>query len=265
VADQAAGSVTVYAAGAQGDAAPIRTITGLAGPDGLVVDAAGDLWVSEAGANRLARFAPGAARPAVTIAGPATGLNGPRALALDATGDVLVADQFAGTVAIFAPTAAGDAAPVGTIGGPATGLSFPDGVDVDSQGTIYVSNQFADMITVYPPSARGNAAPEATIGGPVSGLSAPGRLAVTPPLTILNRKLPPSRAGRRYRARLWAALGVPPYRWTAHHLPRGLRLHAGVISGRPARPGRVRIRLSVSDATRRPSHATRTLTLPVRR
>ena len=264
VANQAAGTVTVYAAGVQGNTAPIRTITGLAGPDAVVVDAAGNLWVSQAGANSIARFAPGDARPAVTIAGPATGLNGPQALALDAAGDVLVANQFAGTVAIFAPAAAGDAAPVGTIGGPATGLSFPGGVDVDAHGNVYASNQIAGTITVYPPSARGNVAPAATIGGPASGLGGPGRLAVTPPLTILNRTLAPARAGHRYRARVTAALGVAPYRWAAHHLPRGLRLHAGVISGRPARAGRVRIRLTVTDAAHPASRATRRLTLNVR-
>jgi branched-chain amino acid transport system substrate-binding protein len=270
VANQSAGTVTVYAPGATGDPAPVRTITGLSGPDALAVDTAGDLWIANVNTNSIARYAKSAAgnaAPLAMIAGTSTQLDSPDGLTLDPAGDVLVTNEFADSITTYTPTATGNIAPISVIAGSATRLDFPAGFDVDAHGNIYVSNQFANAINVYAAGANGNVAPTAFLTGAATGLSAPGHLAVTPPLTILTRRLQAARVGRSYRARAWAALGVAPYRWSVKRgrLPRGLRLHAanGEITGTPRRAGAVRILLEVTDHTRPATSATRSVTLRV--
>jgi hypothetical protein len=86
VTDSAAKAVFVYAAGATGNAAPIRTIagsnTGFQRPWGVAVDSFGVLHVSDQKANAVFDFPPGATgnvAPSNTLLGPAAdgGFNGP--------------------------------------------------------------------------------------------------------------------------------------------------------------------------------------------
>ena len=130
------GSITVYAPGAQGNAAPIRVIsgqnTGLVDPVGLTLDSAGYLYVA----------------------------NG--YFITDQTGN----NVFTGEVLVFAPGANGDVAPVRTISGSKTLFSNPaKGVAVDSQGWIYVTDR---DILVFAPGANGDIAPSQHIVNPNS-------------------------------------------------------------------------------------------------
>ncbi len=274
VADQPANAITVYAPGANGNASPIATITGpdtgIAGPDALAIDSAGRLWVADSGSNSLTQYAAGAtgdAKPLATIAGSATGLNSPRGLAQDAAGDLLVTNQYGHTVTMYAPGTSGNAFPKATLGGSSTMLSFPTGIDVDTQGRVYVTNQYDNDIHVFAPGAIGDSAPIATIAGGATQLSAPGAVAVTPPLSILTRRLAPAVADRPYRARLTAGEGRAPYRWSIARgaLPAGLRLtRTGIVTGRPRHTERARVRVAVTDAERPAAQATTWLTLVVR-
>jgi 6-phosphogluconolactonase (cycloisomerase 2 family) len=274
VADQPANAVTVYAPGANGNARPVATITGpdtaINGPDALAIDSAGRLWVANSGSNSLTQYASNAngdARPVATIAGSATGLNSPRGLAQDAAGDLLVTNQYGHTVTMYAPGTSGNAFPKSTLGGSSTLLSFPTGIDVDAQGRLYVANQYDDDIHVYAPGAAGDSAPIATIAGGATQLSAPGALAITPPLSILTRRLPQAIAGRTYRASLAAAEGRTPYRWRVVRgsLPAGLHLsRSGAVSGRARRPVHARVRVRVTDTERPAARASTWLTLVVR-
>jgi sugar lactone lactonase YvrE len=121
------GAVRVYRAGASGNEAPLRTITGSAtrlnGPGGLAVDRAGNTYVAN----------------------------------LWSTGP--------GSVTVYGPEAAGDARPLRMISGPATGLGAPTAVALDAHDTLYVANA-AGTVTVYEPGAHGNVAPVRTIGRP---------------------------------------------------------------------------------------------------
>jgi hypothetical protein len=77
--------VTVYAAGARGDAAPVRKITGLGYVVGIDVDTAGHILVSDQFANSISEYAANAsgnAAPLATYAGAATGLAGPGPIAV---------------------------------------------------------------------------------------------------------------------------------------------------------------------------------------
>jgi sugar lactone lactonase YvrE len=271
VANAAASTISVYAPGATGDAKPVAVIggphTGLSGPGGLTFDRGGHLWVSNPSANRLTEYAAGAdgdVAPLDMIAGSATRLNGPQGIAVDGAGDLLVADTYDDSITQYAGSASGNTLPIRRIAGASTGLSFPVGVDVDAAGNVWVSNQFAG-VEAFAALANGNAAPFADITGPATGLAAPGRLAVAPPLSVRTARLPRARAGRTYAATLRANLGTTPYRWRVRGLPRGLRLRAGRIVGRPAHAGTYRLAVRVSDASHPVMRAARRLTLKVSR
>jgi len=87
-------SVTVYAAGANGNAAPIAVISGantqLNLPQGIAIDSAGKIYVANngsanGGTDAITVYAAGAngnAAPIQTIAGSLTGLNLPAGLAV---------------------------------------------------------------------------------------------------------------------------------------------------------------------------------------
>jgi sugar lactone lactonase YvrE len=117
------GAVRVYRPGAQGNEAPVRTITGgytkLNGPGGLAIDSKGNVYVP----NRW---------------GAGTG-----------------------SVTIYGPEADGDVRPLRMIAGPATGLQSPAAVALGQRDTLYVLN--AGSVTVYAPGVRGNAVPVRTI------------------------------------------------------------------------------------------------------
>ena len=131
-------TITVYAAGATGNATPTATIagsnTGLSDPFGIALDAAGRLYVANYGVAEgpgsitvYAAGATGNATPTATIAGSNTGLNGPGAIALDAAGQLYVAN-WAGTITVYAAGATGNATPTATIAGSNTGLYFPGSI-----------------------------------------------------------------------------------------------------------------------------------------
>ena len=185
-------SITTYAAGANGDAKPVATISGnntiLAFPSSVVLDASGKMYVtlpslgSNGGIAVYAAGANGNAAPVAVITGSSTGLNGPTGLAFDVAGNLYVANyaHAAGSgqnVTIYAPGPSGNVAPFATIAGANTGLALPRYVAVDLAGKIYVSNQL-NSITVYAAGASGNAAPIATISGSSTGLSAPTGIAI---------------------------------------------------------------------------------------
>src|SRR5689334_8808063 len=82
-------SITVYAAGANGNAAPTMTIagsnTGLSGPQGIARDGAGNIYVANFNNSTITVYATGAsgnATPTATIAGSNTGLNFVHGIAL---------------------------------------------------------------------------------------------------------------------------------------------------------------------------------------
>jgi Fibronectin type III domain len=181
-------SVTEYAPGAVGDAAPIATIsgpdTGLDFPVGIARDAAGDLYVVNFAANSddgsVTEYAPGAhgdAAPIATISGPNTGLDGAVALALDSAGDLFVVNQTGNTVTEYPPASNGDTEPITTVFGAAFGLSNPAAVAVNSADDLFVvsGNSISEFEGL--PDTIVNVA---TIGGTLTSLNDPLGLALDP-------------------------------------------------------------------------------------
>jgi hypothetical protein len=175
-------TITVYAPGANGDAAPIRTLTGIQVADGnlngIAVDNFDFLYLSEDLPEIVSVFSPvanGAVAPVRTISGPTTGLSVPIQMAFDTANNLYVADGS--DVLVFAPGASGDIAPIRKVSGPSTGISDDFDLAVDAAGQVYVGNFPPDFssgsITVYAAGADGDAAPIRTISGIDTALGVP--------------------------------------------------------------------------------------------
>ena len=190
------GTITVYAAGSNGDTTPIATIggpnTGLNHPFGIAVDSGGKIYVANffdgVGSGSVTVYAAGSkgnARPLATIIGADTGLDNPSGIGIDSTGKIYVANRGGGrtnesSMTVYAAGSSGNMKPIATIAGPDTGLDDPC-IAVDSNGKIYAGNS-NDSITVYLPGSDGNVKPIATIIGPdqgdETGLSQPNGIAI---------------------------------------------------------------------------------------
>ncbi len=181
----AATSVTVYAKGATGDVAPVRTIlgprTGLVFPSAVAVDAHGNRYVANHAANSVTIYssnARGDAAPLRTIVGQRTGLKLPTGLALDVRGDVYVANRSADTITVYAPAANKNAAPIRTIEGSMTNLNEPTSIAVNANQSVCVTNLADRSVMLFAPGASGDVAPIRIIRGKRAELTAPFAIAI---------------------------------------------------------------------------------------
>jgi 6-phosphogluconolactonase (cycloisomerase 2 family) len=179
-------SILVFAPGADGDAAPVRTIsgpaTGLSGkPHGLAVTNDGTLFATSYYTDEILVFAPNAngnVAPVRTITSSA--LDGPHGIAYDAaTNTVWVSSQLAPAILSFPADSDGATSPSKTIAGPSTGLTNPRTVALGAGSSIYVSD---DTVRVYSRTAPGNNRPPTRVlpSGGNTGIDAPAGLATDP-------------------------------------------------------------------------------------
>src|SRR6266550_3612692 len=109
VANYFGNSITVYAAGASGNATPTATIaggnTGLNFPQGIALDGAGNIYVTNINSNSITVYAAGAsgnAPPTATIAGDNTGLVNPAGITLDGAGNIYVGNDGGNSIIVYA-------------------------------------------------------------------------------------------------------------------------------------------------------------------
>jgi serine/threonine protein kinase, bacterial len=184
-----ASSVNVFAPNANGNVAPVRTIsgpaTGLYEPLSVAVDAGGNLYVvnqTSGGSNSdtvnvFAPLANGDVAPIRTIVGPNTGLDGGAYGVAwhhgpPAAGRLYVIEATP-EVAIFRANANGNVTPSKTISGALTNLDSPIGVAVGGAGRIYMANSAPSS---WKQQCRATA--DRMIAGPNTGLSIPDGVAV---------------------------------------------------------------------------------------
>jgi len=140
--------------GFSGDNGP-ATSAQLYGPTGVALDSSGNLYIADAGNNRIRKVSTGVI---TTVAGNGTSgfggdngpaiiaqLNGPEGLAVDSAGSLYIADRLNNRIRKVAggviTTVAGGGSSLGD-NGPAVGarLSGPYGVAVDSAGNLYIAD-----------------------------------------------------------------------------------------------------------------------------
>jgi sugar lactone lactonase YvrE len=129
-------SVTVYAAGATGNATPVATISGsntlLTYSHAVALDSAGRIYVVNGSCgsnpNSVTVYAAGATgnvAPIAVITGSNTTLSDPNGISLDAAGNIYVGNR--NTIDVFAANPVGtlNEAPIASITGSNTGLTTP--------------------------------------------------------------------------------------------------------------------------------------------
>ncbi|HET7566776.1 MAG TPA: putative Ig domain-containing protein [Gaiellaceae bacterium] len=129
-----------------------------------------------------------------------------------------------------------------------------DGIHLVTGGALAMAQLIHDTLV------RLGVAPAPAPGTTVATTAA---AAAPPPLRLVTRSLPAAHRGRRYRVRLRAAAGTPPYSWSfPRRPPAGLHERPdGTIFGTPSgRPGTFRLVARLADA----AGARRTATLRLR-
>ncbi len=168
---------------------------GFTTPMSVAVDAAGNTYFADAGANAVLEFAPGS----TTAVKLGTGLKKPAGVAVDGAGDVIIADTGNNQIVEVpivsgVPTNADQVTIVSSstvIAG--TKLSGPTGVTVDGQGNLYIADTGNNRIVFLPYYGSWNTANASTLG---SGLAAPLATAVDP---LGNLYIADSGSGQIYR------------------------------------------------------------------
>ncbi len=129
----------------------------LVSPEGIAVDAAGNVYVTDIALQKVFKITPAGVQTTV-----GSGLEVPADVAVDGAGNVYITDSQA--EAVFKVTPRGVQTTVGS------GFDWPSGVAVDGAGNVYVSDPFIDAVYQITPAGE-----QTTVGG---GYNTPAGVAV---------------------------------------------------------------------------------------
>lgn len=154
----------------------IQLGSGLLDAQGVAVDGAGNLFISDTGNSRVVEL-PWTGSGYGTQVTVASGLHAPEGLAVDGAGDLYVT-LYSGNSAVMIPwTGDGYGASVSIGGDLSPGLNSPTSIAVDPSGYVYIADTVNSRVVKIPPTdlACATAADCATVG---TGLSIPTGVAV---------------------------------------------------------------------------------------
>jgi serine/threonine-protein kinase len=158
--------------------------SGLSDPNGVAVDAAGDVFVGDFGNNRVVELPAGASTQVVL---PSSGLDGPTDIAVDAAGDLFATEPSNSGTELVVELSAG-ASSWKTL---PFDVKFPEGIAVDGKGDVYVADGGNNAVTVGNPgnpqvvelpagSSTQVALPTDVLGQPTEPMGDPVGLALDP-------------------------------------------------------------------------------------
>lgn len=174
------GAIRVFADGADGDVAPLRSIAGpstqISAPVLLFLDLVHqEIFLSNIvfgpDPARLLVFGLGAtgdATPLRSISGATSAIGNPRSVVVDLEHDELFVTEYdSSVVRVYARTADGDVAPLRTIGGPSTALEkgYELVLTRDDELLVGCDSSTAGHLTGHARSASGDATPTRLIAG----------------------------------------------------------------------------------------------------
>jgi sugar lactone lactonase YvrE len=201
------GAATVVALGTPGGI-PIVEI------DGVAVDGAGNLFISDHLNNRILVVTPAGVVSILSITGLSTDLGLPVALAFDGAGNLYIADYNSGriirvsTLEVAGSTSSGLATVIGT-GAFTFGEETLTGMTVDAQGNIYIAAETDNDSSVIKVTAAGVAS-ELSFPGIAPALSNPQGVTVDAMgnLYVMDGDNPISRIVRLTTAGVASVLGI---------------------------------------------------------
>ncbi len=170
--------ITLYAPGANGNVAPLATITcGAGDPEQIAYDKNGSLYSLYVGGYHadvvsIEVYDPQHQAGCVNSTHIIVGSHAP----LNAFGGLAVANGMiynSGTaIEAYHTSDNGNIAPAFTISGSHTRLQSGNGIAVDSSGALYVANR--KNVLIFAPGAHGNVAPAAILSGKKTGIPETG-------------------------------------------------------------------------------------------
>lgn len=124
-------------------------------PNGVAVDGAGNVYISDSNNGRLLMYgSDGTVRAQVGRGAGQGNLGLPRGLAVDGSGRVLVADSTGQGVFVYRPPAGAERRLdyLGFVGGEGVSdgtFEYPNSVAVDARGRVYVADTFNDRVQIW--------------------------------------------------------------------------------------------------------------------
>jgi sugar lactone lactonase YvrE len=139
-----------YAAPISATSTPVDTpIAASSEPYGALIDRSGNLFISDAGANKIYKFTTPATSPTLAQTTAIASFNRPEGMSLDLPGNTFVAQEGNGTVVVLPPNFGVAPVPVGVLTLPAG--TCPVGVASDVQDRLFVADTCSGNIQVYTP------------------------------------------------------------------------------------------------------------------
>jgi len=181
-------SIIAFKAKANGNVAPVVTITGsqteLNSPDAMALDKKGNVYTANDSGTQesfkvyvFAAGSNGNAKPKRIVGGSKTNLGPTEGITLDSSDNLWVSNYSADAITEYKAGAKGNVKPIDTISGGNTQLNVPVGMVFDKTGRVYVANKFGASVVAFASGASGNATPVVSIAGSNTGLQRPFALA----------------------------------------------------------------------------------------